>query len=46
MELAEIVGISPEHLSRVVKKMQQEGVLKSTKGMLTIMDASRLISLS
>jgi CRP-like cAMP-binding protein len=45
-ELAEIVGVSPEHLSRVVKKMQQKGVLRSTKGMLTIMDASRLMSLS
>jgi CRP-like cAMP-binding protein len=46
LELAEIVGISPEHLSRVVKKMQQQGLLRSTKGMLTIMDASKLISLS
>ena len=45
-ELAEIVGVSPEHLSRVLKKMQQKGVLRSTKGMLTIMDASRLISVS
>ena len=45
-ELAEIVGVSPEHLSRVIKKMQQKGILRSTKGMLTIMDASRLISVS
>ncbi len=30
MELAEIVGISPEHLSRITKKMHREGVLQST----------------
>jgi CRP-like cAMP-binding protein len=45
MELAEIVGISSEHLSRIVKKMNREGVLRSTKGMITVTDASRLISL-
>lgn len=41
-EVAEIIGVSPEHLCRLEKKMQQEGIVISTKGMLTIHDVSRL----
>jgi CRP-like cAMP-binding protein len=44
-ELAEIIGVSSEHLCRIVKRMEQEGVLRSTKGMLMIKDMSRLISM-
>jgi len=40
-ELAQIVGVSPEHLCRVVKDLEQEGVVIGTKGMLTIRDVSR-----
>jgi len=41
-ELAEIVGISPEHLCRVTKELERQGVLISTKGILTIIDVSKL----
>ena len=41
-ELAEIVGVSSEHLCRVVKELERQGVLISTKGMLTIRDVSGL----
>ncbi len=38
-ELAQIIGVSPEHLCRVVKELEQEGVLKDSKGILTIRGA-------
>jgi len=41
-ELADIVGVSSEHLCRLVKKIEREGVIISTKGMLTIQDVSKL----
>jgi CRP-like cAMP-binding protein len=37
-ELAQIIGVSPEHLCRVVKELEREGVLTDTKGLLTIRD--------
>lgn len=45
-EVAEIIGISPEHLSRLVKQLQMRNILASTKGLLTIQDVSRLFSSS
>jgi DNA-binding IscR family transcriptional regulator len=43
-EVAEIIGISAEHLSRLVKQLQMQNILVSTKGRLTIQDVSRLFS--
>lgn len=43
-EVAEIIGISPEHLSRLVKQLQMQNILVGTKGRLTIQDVSRLFS--
>jgi CRP/FNR family transcriptional regulator len=39
-ELAQIVGVSPEHLCRVVKELEQEGIVTGTKRMLTIRSSS------
>ncbi len=44
-ELAEIVGVTSEHLCRLVKKMEQDGILGNKRGMLTIINASKLTSL-
>jgi CRP-like cAMP-binding protein len=43
-EVAEIIGISAEHLSRLVKQLQMQKILVRTKGRLTIQDVSRLFS--
>ena len=44
-ELADIIGVSPEHLCRLEKKLNQEGFIISTKGILTIRDVSKLFPL-
>jgi CRP-like cAMP-binding protein len=43
-ELAEIIGVSSEYLSRLVKNMEKQGFIVCTKGMLTIQDVSSLSS--
>jgi len=44
-ELAEIIGISPEHLCRLVKKMEGQGIIINEKGIITVQDVSRFSSL-
>jgi CRP-like cAMP-binding protein len=41
-ELAELVGITPEHLSRVLKEMQNEGLILRERGWIHIADVSLL----
>jgi CRP-like cAMP-binding protein len=41
-ELAQLLGITPEHLSRVLRGMQQEGVVVREKGWIRIADARLL----
>lgn len=41
-ELAKLLGITPEHLSRVFRGMQKEGVVLKEKGWICIADVRRL----
>jgi CRP-like cAMP-binding protein len=41
-EVAELLAITPQHLSRVLKQMQQEGVIRQHKGWLIIPDVRKL----
>lgn len=43
-EIAELVSVTPEHLSRLLKQLQQEGLILRKKGWLIIPDPQRLSS--
>ncbi len=43
-ELAELIAVTPEHLSRLLKKMQLEGIVQRDKGWIHIPDVRRLRS--
>jgi CRP-like cAMP-binding protein len=37
-ELAQLLAITPEHLSRMLKEMKQQGLIRCAKGVLTVTD--------
>ena len=41
-EVAQLIAVTPEHLNRIVKEMQQQGILQWTKGTITVFDSKRL----
>lgn len=41
-EVAQLIAVTPEHLNRIVKQMQQQGILKWTKGTVTVFDLQRV----
>lgn len=41
-ELAQLIAVTPEYLSRLLKKMQRDGILRQTKGFMIIQDVERL----
>lgn len=41
-ELAEMIGIRPEHLSRLLRQMEREGLVRRHKGRVVIIDRGRL----
>lgn len=41
-EVAQLIGITPEHLSRIAKQMQREGILEWRKGAIRVLDLNRL----
>nr|QEO74821.1 Transcription regulator, crp [uncultured bacterium] len=43
-ELAELIAVTPEHLSRLLKELQLEGVVQRDKGWINISDVSMLRS--
>ena len=43
-ELAKLIAVTPEHLSRLLKEMQVEGLVQMDKGWILISDASLLRS--
>jgi CRP-like cAMP-binding protein len=45
-ELAQLIAISPEHLCRVLKEMELNGLIKRDKGMLLIPDPAELLNTS
>lgn len=41
-EIAQLIGVTPEHLSRVIKQLQREAILRKENGCLVIADVTRL----
>ncbi|MGH9914176.1 MAG: Crp/Fnr family transcriptional regulator, partial [Pyrinomonadaceae bacterium] len=41
-EIAQLLSVTPEHLSRVLKRMQLEGILRQEKGWLIISQPHKL----
>lgn len=41
-ELADLIAVSPEHFSRILKKMQDEGIILQHKGWVVIPDLEKL----
>lgn len=41
-EIAQLIVITPQHLSRLLKQMQQEGIIRREKGAVIICDPQRL----
>jgi DNA-binding Lrp family transcriptional regulator len=41
-EIAQLVGITPEHLSRILRQLEQEGIIKRKDGRLVISDFRKL----
>ena len=42
IELAQLLGITPEHLSRLFSRMEREGLIQRRKGWIVISDVERL----
>jgi CRP-like cAMP-binding protein len=45
-ELAQLLAITPEHLCRILKKMEREGLVRHDGGMLTVTDPAGLLQKS
>jgi DNA-binding transcriptional regulator YhcF (GntR family) len=43
-EIAQMIGITPEHLSRVPKQIKQEGIIREEAGHLIIPDVCKIQS--
>lgn len=41
-ELAQLIAVTPEYLSRLLKKMQQEGIVRQNKGFMIIQNLKKL----
>jgi len=41
-EVAELIAVTPQHLSRVMKQMQKDGIIRHYKGWLIISDLQKL----
>jgi CRP-like cAMP-binding protein len=41
-ELARLIAVSPEHLSRLFRKMEREGIIERSKGWVIVSDVMRL----
>jgi CRP-like cAMP-binding protein len=44
-EIAQLIGVRPEHLSRVLQQIKQEGILREEDGCLIVSDVRKLYSL-
>jgi CRP-like cAMP-binding protein len=43
-ELAKLIAVTPEHLSRLVKQMQSDGIIFAERGWIVVRDVDRLCS--
>jgi len=41
-ELAQLIAVTPEYLSRLLKKMQRDGIVRQKKGFMIIQDVEKL----
>ena len=41
-ELAQLIAVTPEYLSRLLKKMQRDGIVRQNKGLMIIQDVEKL----
>jgi CRP/FNR family transcriptional regulator, cyclic AMP receptor protein len=41
-ELAQLISVTPEYLSRLLKKMQQDGIVRQNKGLMIIQNLKKL----
>ena len=41
-EIAELIAVTPEHLSRILKKMQDKGIIAQHKGWMVILDPDKI----
>ena len=41
-ELAQLIAVTPEYLSRLLKKMERDGILRQKKGFMLIQDVQKL----
>ncbi len=41
-EIAELIAVSPEHLCRVIKSMESQGIVRRDKGRLTVLQPDKL----
>jgi CRP/FNR family cyclic AMP-dependent transcriptional regulator len=41
-ELAQLIAVTPEYLCRLLKKMQQDGIVRQNKGVMIIKDVEKL----
>jgi CRP-like cAMP-binding protein len=41
-ELAQLIAVTPEYLSRLLKRMQQDGIVSQKKGFMVIPDVKKL----
>jgi len=42
-ELAQMVAVTPEHLSRLLKQLERDGIIKREKGLLVMNNSQSLI---
>jgi len=43
-EIAQLIAVQPEHLSRVLKEMEEEGMIQREKGGIVVSDPQRLFN--
>lgn len=41
-EIADLIAVTPEHLSRILKKMQDNGIISQHKGWMVILDPDKI----
>jgi CRP-like cAMP-binding protein len=42
-ELSEIIAVTPEHLCRLLKELEEDGLIRRSKGMLLVINPSHLV---
>jgi CRP-like cAMP-binding protein len=43
-EIAQLIGVTPEHLSRILKQIKREGIIKEEAGHIIVPDVRKIES--